>query len=136
MEVNSVADSVHILEVHGVSTQVGSRTGTVDPKTGRVYLMAQYDAGRARRSRARTASGCIRGVGGRPPSHVGGIKCTQITMMSLAAVIAVQIIALSAHAADDGPYRVLRVVKVGGDGGFDYVRADATNRSTLYYAPR
>ncbi len=58
-----------------------------------------------------------------------------ITMMSLAAVIAVQIIALSAHAADDGPYRVLRVVKVGGDGGFDYVRADATNRR-LYITRR
>ena len=51
-----------------------------------------------------------------------------IAVMCLAAVIAAPIIALSAYAADDGPYRVLRVVKAGGEGGFDYVRADAVNR--------
>jgi outer membrane protein assembly factor BamB len=35
--------------------------------------------------------------------------------------------------AQDGPYKILRSVKVGGDGGFDYVTADAGNR-TLYVA--
>ena len=49
-----------------------------------------------------------------------------MTVMCLAVVTAP--ITLTAHAADDGPYRVLRVVKVGGDGGFDYVKTDATNR--------
>ena len=37
-----------------------------------------------------------------------------MTVMCLAAVVAVPIITLAAHAADDGPYRVLRVVKAGG----------------------
>jgi DNA-binding beta-propeller fold protein YncE len=32
-----------------------------------------------------------------------------------------------------GPYKILRTVKVGGDGGFDYVTADPANR-TLYVA--
>jgi DNA-binding beta-propeller fold protein YncE len=31
-------------------------------------------------------------------------------------------------AAVDGPYRILRTVKVGGDGGFDYVNADSAGR--------
>jgi len=51
-----------------------------------------------------------------------------MTVMCVAAVIAAPIIALSAHAADDGPYHVLRIVKVGGEGGFDYVKADAEAR--------
>ena len=38
-----------------------------------------------------------------------------------------------ALAAGDGPYRVLRSVKVGGDGGFDYVTADSAGRR-LYFA--
>lgn len=33
----------------------------------------------------------------------------------------------------DGPYKVLKTVKVGGDGGFDYVNADSTDRR-LYIA--
>ncbi len=35
--------------------------------------------------------------------------------------------------AQDGPYKVLNTAKVGGDGGFDYLTADAGNR-TLYVA--
>src|ERR1700756_2322279 len=58
-----------------------------------------------------------------------------MTVMCLSALIVAPMIALSAHAADDGPYHVLRVVKVGGDGGFDYVRADATDRR-LYITRR
>ena len=46
----------------------------------------------------------------------------------LVALAVVPMIALAAHAAADGPYRVLQVAKVGGDGGFDYVKADATGR--------
>jgi DNA-binding beta-propeller fold protein YncE len=37
--------------------------------------------------------------------------------------------------AQDGPYKVLKTVKVGGDGGFDYVTADSDAR-TLYVARR
>ena len=33
----------------------------------------------------------------------------------------------------DGPYHVLKTVKVGGDGGFDYVYADSAGRK-LYIA--
>ncbi|HEY5055129.1 MAG TPA: hypothetical protein VII58_03165, partial [Acidobacteriaceae bacterium] len=35
--------------------------------------------------------------------------------------------------AQDGPYKILNTVKVGGDGGFDYLTADPANR-TLYVA--
>ena len=35
--------------------------------------------------------------------------------------------------AQDGPYKVLQTVKVGGEGGFDYGTADPGNR-TLYVA--
>ena len=35
--------------------------------------------------------------------------------------------------AQDGPYKVLKSAKVGGDGGFDYVYADAGGRK-LYVA--
>lgn len=41
---------------------------------------------------------------------------------------------LAAQAAADGPYRVLRSVKVGGEGGWDYVSADPANRRL--YIPR
>ena len=51
-----------------------------------------------------------------------------MTVMCLAAVAVVPMIALTAHAADDGPYHVLQVAKVGGDGGFDYVKADSADR--------
>jgi hypothetical protein len=51
-----------------------------------------------------------------------------MTVLCLAAVAIVPMIALTAHAAVDSPYHVLRVVKVGGEGGFDYVKADAVDR--------
>jgi DNA-binding beta-propeller fold protein YncE len=35
----------------------------------------------------------------------------------------------------DGPYKILKTAKVGGDGGFDYVNSDAANRK-LYVARR
>jgi hypothetical protein len=40
LEVISLADLAHIAVVQHVQTQAGSRTGTLDPATGRVYLMA------------------------------------------------------------------------------------------------
>ena len=40
LEVISLADLNHIAVVQHVQTQQGSRTGTVDPATGRLYLMA------------------------------------------------------------------------------------------------
>ncbi len=43
-------------------------------------------------------------------------------------------LAAVAH-AQTGPYKILQTVKVGGDGGFDYVTADSANR-TLYIARR
>jgi DNA-binding beta-propeller fold protein YncE len=49
-------------------------------------------------------------------------------LICLAAVTAVPMIAMAAEAAADDPYRILRVVKVGGEGGFDYVKADAADR--------
>jgi glutamine cyclotransferase len=50
--------------------------------------------------------------------------------MAFAAAVAVSMAGL-AHA--QGPYKVLQTVKVGGDGGFDYVTADSANRN-LYVA--
>ena len=40
LEVISLADPAHIALVQHVQTQQGSRTGTLDPGTGRLYLMA------------------------------------------------------------------------------------------------
>ena len=40
MDVISLADPAHPALVQKVETQAGSRTGTLDPNTGRVYLMA------------------------------------------------------------------------------------------------
>jgi hypothetical protein len=40
LEVISLADLAHIAVVQHVRTQAGSRTGTIDPQTGRLYLMA------------------------------------------------------------------------------------------------
>ena len=38
-----------------------------------------------------------------------------------------------AHAQDSGPYKILKIQLVGGDGGFDYVTADSDGRN-LYVA--
>jgi DNA-binding beta-propeller fold protein YncE len=40
LEVISVPDPAHIAKLEEIPTQPGSRTGTVDPNTGRLYLMA------------------------------------------------------------------------------------------------
>jgi DNA-binding beta-propeller fold protein YncE len=50
------------------------------------------------------------------------------------AIPALLLLVLMDHPAlADGPYRILRTVKVGGDGGFDYVNADSAGRR-LYMA--
>jgi DNA-binding beta-propeller fold protein YncE len=62
-----------------------------------------------------------------------------MTVHSLArntAILLTALLPLAAAAplhAQDGPYKVLNTVKVGGDGGFDYLTADPANR-TLYVA--
>jgi len=40
LEVISVPDAEHVMKIATVPTQAGSRTGTLDPQTGRLYLMA------------------------------------------------------------------------------------------------
>ena len=40
LEVISVADPAHISVIQHVQTEPGSRTGTVDPTTGKLYLMS------------------------------------------------------------------------------------------------
>jgi hypothetical protein len=45
LEILSFADPAHISIVQHLPTQVGTRTGTLDPGTGRVYSMAaKFDA--------------------------------------------------------------------------------------------
>jgi len=53
-------------------------------------------------------------------------------LLILATLTALLPLAAVAH-AQTGPYKVLQTVKVGGDGGMDYVTADSANR-TLYVA--
>jgi hypothetical protein len=53
-------------------------------------------------------------------------------LLVLAALAVLLPLAALAH-AQSGPYKVLQIVKVGGDGGMDYVGADSANR-TLYVA--
>jgi DNA-binding beta-propeller fold protein YncE len=55
----------------------------------------------------------------------------------LGATIALAICApvVSAQAPADGPYKILKTAKVGGDGGFDYTNVDVDNRR-LYIARR
>jgi DNA-binding beta-propeller fold protein YncE len=55
------------------------------------------------------------------------MKRTPLTLVALAAFLPI------AATQAQGPYKVLQTVKVGGDGGFDYVTADSDNR-TLYVA--
>jgi DNA-binding beta-propeller fold protein YncE len=53
---------------------------------------------------------------------------TARVLIALAALVS-----LSAVTPAQGPYRVIRTAKIGGDGGFDYITADPANR-TLYIA--
>ena len=53
--------------------------------------------------------------------------------LAIAAMAALLPFAAPAHAQDAGPYKVLKIQIVGGDGGFDYVTADPDGRN-LYVA--
>lgn len=55
----------------------------------------------------------------------------RIAIASLVALL--PLAAASSLSAQEGPYKILNTVKVGGEGGFDYVTADPANR-TLYVA--
>jgi hypothetical protein len=49
--------------------------------------------------------------------------------LALAAGVAmVSLLALAQAQSTDGPYKVLKAAKVGGEGGFDYVTANAEDR--------
>ena len=56
----------------------------------------------------------------------------RMTRRLLALAIIAALIPLAAH-AQSGPYKVIQTVKIGGDGGFDYVTADSDGRN-LYVA--
>ncbi|MGA2186643.1 MAG: hypothetical protein ABSH47_26815, partial [Bryobacteraceae bacterium] len=49
------------------------------------------------------------------------------------ATLAVIVSFVGAYAQESGPYKVLKIQLVGGDGGFDYVTADPDGRN-LYVA--
>jgi DNA-binding beta-propeller fold protein YncE len=56
-----------------------------------------------------------------------------LILAALAASIALPLAAKAQSAAQPGPYKVIQTVKIGGDGGFDYVTADSDGRN-LYVA--
>jgi DNA-binding beta-propeller fold protein YncE len=58
------------------------------------------------------------------------MTCKSLIVATLAVVIP---FACRAHAQESGPYKVLKIQLVGGDGGFDYVTADPDGR-ILYVA--
>jgi DNA-binding beta-propeller fold protein YncE len=58
------------------------------------------------------------------------MPCKQFLVAALAAMLS---IAGLAYGQDSGPYKVLKIQLVGGDGGFDYVTADPDGRN-LYVA--
>ncbi|HEY1492888.1 MAG TPA: hypothetical protein VGF49_00035, partial [Candidatus Solibacter sp.] len=51
----------------------------------------------------------------------------------IAAFASLLAVAGAAHAQDKGPYSVVKIQLVGGEGGFDYVTADPDGRN-LYVA--
>jgi DNA-binding beta-propeller fold protein YncE len=57
----------------------------------------------------------------------------RICLMSAAAIGIAVASGLAQQSSSDGPYKVLKTAKTGGDGGFDYVYADADGRR-LYVA--
>ncbi len=60
-------------------------------------------------------------------------KARILTAAGVALAVGVGLTALS-FAQEAGPYKVLKIAKVGGDGGFDYVYADVAGRKL--YVPR
>src|SRR5580693_7524483 len=66
----------------------------------------------------------------RSQMEVRNMSCKQIFVAALAIMLP---LAGFAHAQDSGPYKVIKIQLVGGDGGFDYVTADPAGRN-LYVA--
>jgi hypothetical protein len=58
----------------------------------------------------------------------------QKTMALLIGILSLASAALPQNSAGSGPYKVLKIAKVGGEGGFDYVSADVAGRRL--YMPR
>jgi DNA-binding beta-propeller fold protein YncE len=58
------------------------------------------------------------------------MNCKPLIVATLAVVLS---LASLAHSQDSGPYKILKIQLVGGDGGFDYVTADPDGRN-LYVA--
>src|SRR5258707_6417271 len=56
------------------------------------------------------------------------------TLPLIAIGLAATILPAISQTSTDGPYKVLKTVKVGGEGGFDYVYADVAGRRL--YIPR
>ena len=54
--------------------------------------------------------------------------------LALGMAMAAAVVPMTMMAQQAGPYKVLSTTKVGGEGSFDYVYADATNRKL--YIPR
>ena len=58
----------------------------------------------------------------------------QKTMALVIGILSLASAALPQNAAGNGPYKILKIAKVGGEGGFDYVSADVEGRRL--YMPR
>jgi DNA-binding beta-propeller fold protein YncE len=67
---------------------------------------------------------------GKPQSGDSIMTCKPLVVAALA--VTLSFVGL-AHAQDSGPYKVLKIQLVGGEGGFDYVTADPDGRN-LYVA--
>jgi len=61
------------------------------------------------------------------------VLCASILPLAMATVSISAAAQSATGPSSTGPYKILKTVKVGGDGGFDYVTADPTNRR-LYVA--
>ena len=52
------------------------------------------------------------------------------------AIVVAAAIGSAQQPSNGGPYKVLKSVKVGGEGGWDYIYADAAGRRSVHSAPR
>lgn len=62
------------------------------------------------------------------------MRRVSIWMVLAAAILILGTMGLSRSASSEGPYKILKTAKVGGDGGFDYISADVAARRL--YIPR
>ena len=59
-----------------------------------------------------------------------------LTMRRLLAAMAIVGFVATVAAQEAGPYKVLQRAKVGGEGGWDYIYADAARTPFIHPAPR